>query len=73
MPARTNFDELPNDGFVRQAQIIPSPLPFSGATLWRRVRDGSFPAPVKLGPRTTAWRVKDIRAWMAAQSANVLG
>jgi predicted DNA-binding transcriptional regulator AlpA len=26
------------------------------------VRDGKYPQPVKLGPRTTAWRVDDIRA-----------
>jgi prophage regulatory protein len=26
------------------------------------VKSGRFPAPVKLGPRTTAWRAEDIRA-----------
>ncbi|HXD35423.1 MAG TPA: AlpA family phage regulatory protein, partial [Rhodanobacter sp.] len=31
-------------------------------TWWNGVRSGRFPKPVKLGPRTTAWRVEDIRA-----------
>ena len=53
------FDELPAIGFVRQSQLIPAIVPFSSATLWREVQAGSFPAPVKLSRRVTAWRVED--------------
>lgn len=71
------FDVLPDSGYAREAQLVASPerpgvavpLPFSPATLWRKVRNGSFPKPVKLGVRMTAWRVSEIRAWMAAQEA----
>ena len=59
-PAR--LDPLPAIGYVRQSQLIPAIFPFSSATLWRKVKDGTFPKPVKLGPRITAWRVDDIRA-----------
>lgn len=59
---------FPKAGFVRQSEIIPNPIPFSPATLWRKVKDGSFPAPVKLSVRVTAWRVEDIRAWMQSFS-----
>jgi prophage regulatory protein len=52
---------LPEIGYVRQSQLIPEIFPFSAATLWRKVRAGTFPRPVKLGPRITAWRVEDIR------------
>jgi predicted DNA-binding transcriptional regulator AlpA len=45
-------------------------VPFSSATLWRKVRSGEFPAPVKLSDRVTAWRVEDIRAWMQSRSAS---
>lgn len=54
-------------GYVRQSQLIPEVLPFSSATLWRKVKDGSFPAPVKLSERVTAWRRADVNAWMAAR------
>lgn len=72
-----SFDELPDSALVRQAQLVrdpkhparPTPLPFSPATFWRRVKDGSFPKPVKLGERITCWRVGDVRAWLAAQAA----
>lgn len=59
---------FPETGFLRQSDIIPAPIPFSPATLWRKVKDGTFPAPVKLSERVTAWRVEDIRAWMQSLS-----
>jgi prophage regulatory protein len=54
---------LPTMGFVRQRQL-ETLLPFSRTTLWRRIKDGTFPAPVKLSPGCTAWRVEEVRAWM---------
>lgn len=40
-------------------------LPISRSTWLNGVRSGKFPKPVKLGPRTTVWRVEDIRALIA--------
>lgn len=64
---------IPETGFLRLSQIlgkkpvnddpgIPALFPVSASTWWAGVRSGRFPKPVKLGPRTTAWRVEDIRA-----------
>lgn len=55
---------FPNTGFVRLAQILaPSgPIPVSKSTWWQGVKDGRFPQSQKLGPRTTVWKVEDIRA-----------
>ncbi len=55
---------LPAEGFVRQAALIPGIVPFSPATLWRKVNSKDFPAPVKLSERITAWRVEDVRDWL---------
>jgi len=52
--------DLPLTGFVR-IPIILHFIPVSEATWWRGVKEGRFPSPVKLGPRTTAWRVEEIR------------
>ena len=30
-------------------------------TFWEGIKTGRFPAPVKLGPRTSVWKVEDIR------------
>jgi prophage regulatory protein len=54
---------LPPLGFVRLASILAptGPIPVGRSTWWAGVKSGRFPKPVKLGPRTTAWRVEDIR------------
>ena len=36
-------------------------FPIGKSTWWAKVKAGEYPQPVKLGPRTTAWRVEDIR------------
>jgi prophage regulatory protein len=51
---------LPETGFVR-LPIILEVLPISKSTWWNGIKDGRFPKPVKLGPRTSAWPVESIR------------
>jgi predicted DNA-binding transcriptional regulator AlpA len=71
------FEELTDSAYVREAQLIQSstrsgataPLPFSSPTLWRKVKAGTFPKPVKLSERVTAWKVGDVRAWLLAQES----
>lgn len=55
---------FPETGLVRLAAILApdGPIPVSKSTWWAGVRSGRFPKPMKLGPRTTAWRAEDIRA-----------
>lgn len=64
MSHKITTGQLPETGYIRQAQLIPGIIPFSSATLWRKVKAGTFPAPVKLSERVTAWNVESIRAWM---------
>ena len=58
------LNDFPRTGLVRLSQILApaGPIPVSKSTWWQGVRDGRFPKPQKLGPRTTVWRVEDIRA-----------
>jgi predicted DNA-binding transcriptional regulator AlpA len=76
-PIQTSvFDALPDSAYIRESQLVqspkrpetPAPLPFSAPTLWRKVKAGTFPKPVKLSERVTAWNVGTVRAWMAAQA-----
>jgi prophage regulatory protein len=62
---------LPEAGLVRLPQIIGNPkadppipavIPICRASWWAGVKSGKFPQPIKLGPRTTCWRVDEIRA-----------
>jgi prophage regulatory protein len=64
-----SFGELPDDGYIRAAALCPKVLPWNVATLWDRSARGVFPKPIKMGPKITAWRVGDVRAWIAEQAA----
>jgi predicted DNA-binding transcriptional regulator AlpA len=48
-------------GFLRLPQVLAL-VPVSRSTWWAGCKTGRFPKPVKLGPRTTAWRAEDIAA-----------
>ncbi len=39
---------------------IPPLLPICRTTFLQRVKDGTYPAPIKLGERSVAWRQSDI-------------
>lgn len=51
---------MPIDGFVRLPQILAF-LAISKSCFYKGIREGRFPAPVKLTPRTSAWRAVEIR------------
>jgi len=67
------LNSLYKRGFLRISQIvgdkyatppIPPIVPIGKSTLWLWVRKGYFPKPIKLGPRSTAWRISDVEAWL---------
>lgn len=58
---------LPSEGYVRLPQVLAA-FPVSRSTWLAGVKAGRFPKPVKLGPRTTAWRVADIRALLEQEA-----
>lgn len=63
---------LPNTGYVRLPDILKI-FPIGRSTWWAKVKKGEYPKPVKLGPRTTAWRVEDIRQLLEKNNHNMLG
>lgn len=73
----SSFDALPDSAFIRESKLVTSPkrpdamavLPFSAPTLWRKVKNGSFPKPRRLSERVTAWQVGAVRQWLADQAA----
>lgn len=75
---RSEFERLPDCAFLRLNQLVLPPksprsifaiLPFSAATVWRKVAVGTFPSPVKLSEGMTAWMVGDVRSWLCEQAA----
>lgn len=59
---QTGFLRLPNIiGDKKAKPPIPALIPVSRTSWLAGVKSGKYPKPVKLGVRTTAWRVEDIR------------
>jgi predicted DNA-binding transcriptional regulator AlpA len=65
----------PVSGFYPAAKVLEITT-FSESTLWRKVREKSFPPPCKLGARRVGWPIEVVNAWVQArkpvseQSAN---
>lgn len=36
----------------------------SNAQMHRKIREGTFPPPVKIGVKSVAWRGADVQAWL---------
>ena len=78
------FETLPDSALVREKLIIgpvhksheempvetPRIVPVSRSTWHRMVKAGRAPAPVKLHTGITAWRVGDLRCWLASRNGN---
>ncbi|WP_060538537.1 helix-turn-helix transcriptional regulator [Pseudomonas putida] len=54
-----------NDRFMRIAEVTRVTA-LSRNTIYKRMRDGTFPKQVRLGPNSVAWLQSDISAWMTA-------
>lgn len=55
-------------GYVRLAGVLDL-VPCSDRTWLRFVANGTAPAPVRLGSKMVAWRIKDVCDWLDAQTA----
>ena len=61
----TPFDQLSDKALIRLRLITTwRLLPFSTSTLWRKVKRGEFPEPIKISESISAWRVGQIRHWL---------
>jgi predicted DNA-binding transcriptional regulator AlpA len=63
-----NFQALPDEAFVRLATVL-AVYPVGRSTWWAGIKSGRYPAPVKLGPNTAAWRAGEIRQLLQQQAA----
>ena len=67
---------IPETGFLRLWQIVGCKrrkvapiIPISRTSWFNGCKSGKYPAPIKLGERTTVWRAEDIRQLIEERSA----
>lgn len=57
-----------NEKLIRFRDLRKS-IPLSRSTIWRKVRDGQFPSPIRIGKSAVAWLSSDIQQWIEHQVA----
>ncbi len=60
---------LPQEGFVR-LPVVLAVIGIGRTSWWNGIKKGRYPKAIKLGARTSVWRVEDIRALIANASEN---
>lgn len=65
MRMNTTSAALCDDKLLSLKEVLPRIGNPHRSTVWRFVRLGIFPAPMRLGLRKLAWRESDIDAWLA--------
>ena len=68
-PELKHFDDLPDAATVRLPVVRGLYGNASASAIWRNVKQGAIPAPVKLTSNITAWRVGELRAALTKGAA----
>jgi predicted DNA-binding transcriptional regulator AlpA len=62
--------------YVRMSRLASKPranppvhgiVPLEASTIWRLVKAGNFPAPVRLSANTVAWDLAEVESWLNAR------
>ena len=62
--------ELPPTGFCRTKTLLAL-IPISRHTLYRNIKDGTFPKPVRISKGIVAWPVEVVRKLIADMKRGV--
>ena len=64
LEALRRYRELPEEGLVT-VQAVMGLMKWGRTTTWRKIRDGEFPPPLKIG-RAIRWRKVDVEEFLRA-------
>jgi len=57
----------PPDRLMRMPQVLEV-VPIAESTVWKYVKQGTFPRPVRLG-RCSVWKESEVQAWLSKLTA----
>ena len=66
--ARQRRDVSPSPARFIKLPEVEARVAFDGATIYRRVKAGTFPRPVKVGKRASRWLEADVERWVLDQA-----
>jgi len=77
MHTDSNFHSCDDQRLLRPVSIerilrlpaLLAAIDISAPTLWRRVKDKSFPQPISLGGRSVGWLQSEVNEWIKTRAA----
>ena len=67
--ANIPITQTPQYELVLKKPTVLNRVGMSAPTLWRRVKDKSFPQPISLGGRSIGWLQSEVNEWIKARAA----
>jgi len=67
MPSKAGTDRI--DRFMRLDEVLHV-TGLGRNTVYRRIREGTFPKQLRIGPNSVAWRQSEIIEWMNSFTPN---
>lgn len=58
----------PDDRLLTMRELGPL-VPYHKVTIYKMIREGTFPKPIRLGPNRVAWPRSEVVAWIAERAA----
>ena len=66
MPSHVPSPPIQRISILREGSVAQL-IGVCGDTVRRWVKAGTFPPPIRLGPRALGWRVEEIEKWLASR------
>jgi prophage regulatory protein len=57
-------EKAPQSPTILRRKQVEARVGLRRSTLYQRISEGSFPTPVRLGPRAVGWLESEITAWL---------
>lgn len=64
-PAKKSWENLPPSPPMLRERDVRATYGLSTSTIYEMISEGTFPPPIKIGPRVVAWPSNHLAAWLA--------
>jgi prophage regulatory protein len=61
--------EKPNGEILLKLPQVIEKVCYQKTTLYKKIQEKEFPAPVRLGARAVAWKLSEIEAWIESRAS----
>jgi prophage regulatory protein len=68
-PQHQHFSNSSKSEVVLKKSAVITTVGLSSPTIWRKVKDKSFPQPIHLGGRSIGWLQSEVHEWINERAA----